>query len=533
MAAQGLLALVLHAHLPYVRHPEHRVHLEESWLFEAVTATYLPLLEVFRGLVRDGARFRLTMTLSPPLLEMLADDLLKTRTAAYLDRLLELGEEERARHATNPTFLPLAEFYAERFGRLKQLYDALSGDLIGAFQKLEDDGVLEIATVGATHAYQPTLRKEETRRAQIRLAVATHHRHFGRWPGGIWLPECGYSPGVESQLAEAGLRYFFTDAHGLLYGRPRPPEGAPVLTRAGVAAFGRDQESGKQVWSSREGYPGDPNYRDFYRDVGFDLPLEKVRQYIHPDGIRQHTGYKYYRVTGPVELAHKEVYVPSRAAETAATHAGHFLLHRTAQVRGLGERMDRPPLVVAPYDAELYGHWWFEGPQFLDFLVRKIHFDQDAIELVTPSDYLARYPKNAVTELCPSSWGEGGYSNVWIDGTNDWIYRHQHRAEIRMGELAERYSGGATPLEERALNQAARELMLLLSSDWAFILKTQTATGYALSRIKAHVARFRRLDRELCDNRIDEAWLGNLEGRDRIFPDMNFRIFAPHTPPTQ
>jgi 1,4-alpha-glucan branching enzyme len=523
----GYLALVLHAHLPFVRHPEHQRHLEENWLYEAITATYLPLLEVFRGLEQSGVRFRLTMSLSPPLVSMLRDDLLKQRAAAYLDRLLELAEKERRRLAGDHTFLRLAEFYGERYGRLKALYDAVHGDLVGAFAELQDHGSLEIITVGATHGFQPTIREPNARRAQIQVAVDHYRRHFGCAPRGIWLPECGTVDGVDRVLADFGLRYFFTDAHGVQNARPRPPFGtaAPIFTPAGVAAFGRDTESSHQVWSAEEGYPGDPAYRDFYRDVGFDAPLAHVAPYVGPDGIRTHTGFKYFRVTGKVDLAHKQPYDPGAAMERAAIHAGHFMFCREHQLRFLARHMDRPPLVVSPYDAELYGHWWFEGPRFLDVLFRRLWFDQGKIMPITPSEYLARHPVNPVAEPSPSSWGDGGYAGVWIDGTNDWIYRHQHRAEARMVELARRYGDRATDLERRALAQAARELMLLQSSDWAFILRNKTQVGYALARVKAHIARFDRLCRDVTSGMIDQGWLADLESRDNIFPDLDFRIY--------
>lgn len=527
-APGGDLAFVLHAHLPYIRHPEHRYHLEENWLYEATAATYLPLLEVLRGLVRDGVYWRLTISMSPPLVSMLRDDLLKMRTAAYLDRLLRLADAELQRTSGDPTFHKLARFYADRFGRLKALYDELRGDLVGAYRQLQDDGMLEIITVGATHGYMPVIREPAARRAQIQVACEHYNRHFGRWPRGIWLPECGYTEGVDALLADAGLRYFFVDAHGVQNARPRPPLGlyAPIYCRTGVAAFGRDLESSKQVWSAREGYPGDGVYRDFYRDIGFDLPLDYIGPYIHPDGIRVHTGFKYFRVTGQdVDLAHKQPYDPDAARERAAVHAGNFVFNRAKQIEHLAAHMDRRPLVVSPYDAELYGHWWFEGPMFLDLMIRKLAFDQHVVRLTTCAGYLEENPVNAVCEPSPSSWGDGGYSAVWVDGSNDWIYRHVHRAEARMQELARRYAA-PTDLERRALNQAARELLLAQSSDWAFIMKTATAVKYACDRVKAHLARFRRIDRELTSGTIDGAWLADLEGRDNIFPDLDYRVYA-------
>ena len=526
--SRGYLAIVLHAHLPYVRHPEHRYFLEENWLYEAITATYLPLLEVFQNLARDGVPFRVTLSISPPLVGMLRDDVLKLRYAAYLDRLQLLCADEKRRTVADARLHRLAWWYAERFARLKSLYDSLSGDLVGAFAKLQNEGFLDIITVGATHGYLPVIRQPEARRAQITVAVDDYRRHFGRPPRGIWLPECGYTEGVDRLLADAGLRYFFMDAHGVLNARPRPPLGlhAPVFTPSGVAAFGRDLESSKQVWSANEGYPGDGAYRDFYRDVGFDRPLDEIGPYIHPDGIRVHTGVKYYRVTGPnVDLAHKEPYDPDLARERAGMHAANFMFNREKQIEHLAAQMDRKPLILSPYDAELFGHWWFEGPMFLDFLARKIAYDQRTVQLGTASDYLEEYPVNALAEPSPSSWGDGGYSAVWVDGSNDWIYRHVHRAEARMHELAVQFRDGADDLRRRGLNQAGRELLLAQSSDWAFIMKTATAVRYACDRVKAHLARFRRLDREISAGYIDQTWLADLEWRDNIFPHLDYHAW--------
>jgi 1,4-alpha-glucan branching enzyme len=463
--------------------------------------------------------------MSPPLCSMLRDDLLKVRYAAYLDRLLALGQEELGRTAQEPAFHKLAQFYLLRFTGLKALYDELAGDVLAGYRELQDSGHLEIITVAATHGYLPVIREPSARQAQITMAVRHYRECFGRYPLGMWLPECGYAEGVDQLLAEMDLRYFFMDAHGLTHARPRPPLGlhAPIFTRAGVAAFGRDIESSKQVWSASEGYPGDGVYRDFYRDIGFDRPLSEVGPYVHPDGIRVHTGYKYYRVTGPaVDLADKQPYDPDAAQQRLREHARNFVHNRKLQVEWLAQHMDRRPIVVSPYDAELFGHWWFEGPDFLEHVCREA-----AIQLSTGSSYLADYPVNAVCEPSPSSWGDGGYSAVWVDGTNDWIYRHVHRAETSMRELAVRFSQAPPDdLTRRALNQLARELLLSQSSDWAFIMKTGTAVKYAVDRVKSHLSRFRRLSREIETATIDQAWLADLEGRDNIFPTLDYRLYS-------
>jgi 1,4-alpha-glucan branching enzyme len=298
---------------------------------------------------------------------------------------------------------------------------------------------------------------------------------------------------------------------------------APVFcSNTAVAAFGRDLETSKSVWSSKVGYPGDPVYRDFYRDIGFDLDIDYLLPYIDPAGIPMSTGIKYYRITGRVK--DKKPYDYQKALKRASMHAGDFVLNRIKQVRHLASLMDRPPIIVAPYDAELFGHWWYEGPQWLDYLVRKTALEQDTLALVTCSDYLASHPLNQVCTPSFSSWGENGYSTVWLDANNDWIYRHIQRMEERMTAMARRHPE-ARGERRRTLNQMARELLLAQSSDWAFILKTQTVVQYAARRIKEHIANFTRLYESLRDNSIDERFLALLESHNNIFPHIDYRLY--------
>ena len=353
-------------------------------------------------------------------------------------------------------------------------------NLIAAFRKFQDLGKLEIITCGATHGYLPLMEiNPNAVRAQIRVAAVHYEQLFGRKPKGVWLPECGYQPGHDEFLKEAGIRYFLVDTHGILHGTPRPKYGifAPVYCKSGVAAFGRDMESSKAVWSAVEGYPGDYDYREFYRDVGFDLDYDYIRPYIHVDGTRINTGIKYHRITGNVDLAFKQAYVRKRALEKGADQAGNFMFNREKQVEHLYGWLGKKPIIVSPYDAELYGHWWYEGPQWLNFLIRKIYHDQKSVKLITPSEYLELFPRNQIVTPSMSSWGWKGYSEVWLEGSNDWIYRHLHKAADRMVELAQTFSN-VNGLLQRALNQAARELLLAQSSDWAFLFKTGTVPAY-------------------------------------------------------
>ena len=522
--ATGYLCLVLHAHLPYIRHPEHEKFLEERWLYEAITETYIPLIQAFDRLIDDDIGFRLTMTLSPPLISMLTDPLLQERYEHHLTGLIELADKEEGRTYGSP-FHEAALMYKRRLREAMSTYrDRYHRNIVSAFKKFQDRGRLEIITCAATHGYLPLmLLQPEAVRAQIRAAVDLHTRHLGEPPRGVWLPECGYAAGIDEILKESGIQFFFTDSHGVLYASHRPRFGifAPIYCPSGVAAFGRDIESSKQVWSMQEGYPGDYHYREFYRDIGYDLDYDYIKPYIHPDGIRIHTGFKYFKITGKVDLSQKEPYNPRAADEKAAEHAGNFMFNRQHQIRYLTGMMDRPPMIVAPYDAELFGHWWFEGPAWLEYLIRKIAFDQDEIELLTPSQYLQRFPCNQVTVPCSSSWGNKGYHEVWLSGANAWIYRHLHMAAQMMVDMTNRHPA-AGGLLKRALNQAARELMLAQSSDWAFIMSTGTMVEYAIKRTKIHLSNFLRLREEIEGNRIDEGWLGDLEYRDNIFPDMDY-----------
>jgi len=525
-AARGYLAFVLHAHLPFVRHPEYPAFLEERWLYEAIAECYLPLLLRFRRLRADGVPFRLTMSVSPTLLAMLRDDLLRERFVRHLMGMEELARAEMHRRP-EPHVRYLAGVQLERLSELHALWDEVRGDVPGAWAELEREGFLDLWTCAATHAVLPLMTHHpEAVRAQVGVAVQHHREQFGVVPRGFWLPECAYEPGLEEVLADHGLRCFVVDTHAIEHGSVVPRWGvyAPVFCPNGVAAFGRDPESSRQVWSAESGYPGDPWYRDFYRDVGFDLPLAELGPAAHPDGIRVATGIKYHRITERGSNC-KEWYEPRVASERVREHAQHFLLHRTAQVRWLAEALDRPPLIVAPYDAELFGHWWYEGPEFLEQVFRGLHEEPSELEPITPIEYLRRHPVNQVQVPAASSWGAGGYNYVWLEGTNAWIYRHLHLAADDMTRLARAWPR-PDPLTRRALCQAARELLLAQSSDWAFILMTRTSVEFAVRRVQAHLARFRRLVREIDAGRVNEAWLAELESRDNLFPNLDYRVYA-------
>lgn len=553
----GYFSLILHAHLPFVRHPEYPEFLEEDWLYEAITEVYLPLIFIFQNLHETGARPRLAMNVSPPLCEMLADKLLETRYTEHLEQLVELANKELYRtKAEAQDFVDVVQMYVDNLTASLNLWNnRYKRNLINAFRELQEEGVLEIITCGATHGFLPLISTQEARRAQINVAVNNYRKHFGRNPRGIWLPECAYEPGIEDLLKDAGIEYFISDTHAILYGDPRPRYGvhAPVVCPNGTAVFARDVETSQQVWSAEVGYPGSDVYREFYRDVGWDLPLDYLKPYLHSDVERKHLGLKYHRITGrDVPQQNKLPYIPSLAREKAAENAMHFIGERIKQARVLRDTFEgHPPLVVSPYDAELYGHWWYEGPQFIDFFFRKLHWDQDEIAAVTPGDFLDSGIPIQVQQPTASSWGENGYYKVWLNDRNSWMYPYQHDAERRMTEYADRFSGSGfrvpssetgsfsnQELIERLLNQLARELLLAESSDWAFQIYQGTTVEYSSRRFQSHIQRFDLIAKMLDKLSVPPAAAGDsslsaedlemlaeIENRDNIFPEIDFRVY--------
>jgi 1,4-alpha-glucan branching enzyme len=524
----GHLCLILHAHMPFVRHPEDDDFLEEGWLNEAILETHIPLLWMLERLADEDVEYRLTLSLSPTLVAMLGDALLRSRFARRLDALCELSAREVERTKSIPEFHETAVFYRDRFERARRDYEERwRRDLVSAFRRLGDAGRVELITCAATHGYLPLLAHNPLAvRAQVLVALSEHQRSFGSPPAGFWLPECGYYPGLDAVLKNAGIRYSFVETHAIDHATARASHGVygPLRCPSGLAVFGRDPDSTRQVWSSAEGYPGDPEYREYYRDIGFDLDLGWLGPCAHPLGIRRNVGIKYHRVTGRTDA--KEPYVRARALARVEEHAKHFCFHRRRHVEWLADRMARKPVVVAPYDAELFGHWWFEGPEWLERVLRNFAADPNVVDTRTPGDCLEERPPNEAAIPSASSWGYKGYSEMWLNGANHWIYPHLHEAADRMVDLAARHPRAEGTLRH-ALNQAARELLLAQASDWAFIMTQGTVVEYAVRRTKEHVARFNAILHMIEGRTIDSSALLSIAAQDNLFPDIDYRVYAP------
>jgi len=557
MAADGVgsFALVLHTHLPFVLGHGRWPH-GSDWLMEVAAGCYLPLLDTIGEAAASGVSPRITIDVSPVLAGQLAAPAFRSEFEEYLRARISSARENRQEFAAanQPELAHLAEgwegFYRDRL----QQFERLNGDLVGALRALADQGHVTLITCAATHGYLPLLSREESIALQLRVAVAAHRRHFGRAPDGIWLPECAYRPryewtppvgphkgggrvrrrGIEEFMADAGLKFFITDVHLMRGGSPlsayrdyypalqqlsgpQPPSYRPdrtpyrpylVASRGGhgtATAFVRDPDSTLQVWSRDRGYPGDGSYLEFHKKH-------------FPGGLR------YWRVTdAKVDLGGKQLYEPARAQERVQAHAGHFV----DLLRGVLTANPEGPhaVVCSPYDTELFGHWWFEGPRWLAEVFARL--PQARIAPVDCVTYLETYPPDTTITLLEGSWGEGGDHRVWLNPHTEWTWERIYAAEDEFWTLARQAGTYATDPARRVASQLARELLLMQASDWQFLITTWAARDYAEARIAEHHATFTRLAQAL--RRLlaggamppaEEEFLAACEAQDFLFPDI-------------
>ncbi len=583
----GFLTFTLHAHLPYVVNHGTWPHGME-WLHEATAETYLPLLRVLRNLERDSIRFNCNLNLSPVLLEQLAHPIFLAEFPQYLHRKIVAAQEDEAffNQSGELHYAELARFWNRFFSEALDDFTALDGSIIAGFKHFNETGLISIITCGATHGYMPLLGTDESVRAQVRTAVATHIRHFGKHPRGIWIPECGYRPagvwsylvpnadgspaapafdriGVEQALSESGLEFFFVDTHLVEDSRPvsspyaARSQAAPPLSRLNlqgvrddhdhhedrrlyhphfvdgpydhqhaVTIFPRDPRTGVQVWSGDTGYPGDSAYLEFHKK-------------------RWPGGHRYWRVTGSrVDISDKEPYFPEAAAEKVKGHAEHFAgLVLDALRPSFGD--GSPPILCSPFDAELFGHWWFEGPLWLEAVARTLGSSisdpispsaadsPPAIQLTSCAEYLDLYPREGFLSLHEGSWGAEGNNQVWLNPETSWTYTHIYPAELYVRDLASAAAWRSSDLGTRILQQLCRELLLLESSDWQFLITTGAARDYAEARFLTHNDQFNDLksiwgsfEANASLSPEQATRLDEIQLRDGIFPDIDPSFWA-------
>lgn len=555
----GAFTFVLHSHLPWVRRAG-RWPFGEEWLYQALLDTYLPLADVIGELIDEGINPAITLGVTPVLIEMLGDPYMLAQFDAYLEERLSVSQHDVERfRASGDMRLPLAEGYVARYERARERWHHVyQRDILRAFRSYAQRGAIEIITCAATHGYLPLLATDSSIRAQLRVGIETTRRAFGVDPKGIWLPECAYRgayvtaegtrrAGIDEFLAELGITYFFTDAHAITgahrVGResigssglnfPKvhlighhfsetglvevvADEGRTTLLpyklpNSGVAAFARNQLTSLQVWSREIGYPGDGIYREFHKRD-------------------EKSGNLYWRITSATtELNEKALYDAHAAGDRLLSHAAHFAGLVGAILSRFEAENPSRPILTAPFDAELFGHWWGEGPAWIGEVLRKLHERSDVV-LETPSLYLRETPADHTIDLPESSWGEAGDHRVWFNEQTAWIWPIVHECERRMERLAARKPRGAA--RKRLLAQAARELLLLQSSDWPFLITTGQAKRYAVERFDTHVARFRNLADALEGtgrNRVSAAIEASYDD-DTLFADIDPACFVAQAP---
>ena len=512
----GKMAIVLHAHLPYVRKNEENA-LEEDWLFQAILECYIPLLQVIETSANESPNnCKITISLSPTLLTLLENSNLKQKFPRWIQTRIEFLNELEEKDK-------VASSYLLKNLRNKIIYwEECSGNLIERFKNLSSKGHLDILTCAATHGYLPILRENpETVRGQIKTAIKSHQNFFDKKPFGIWLPECAYYENLDEVLKDCGIRYAILDSHGILNGKPRPRYGvyAPICSKKGIAFFGRDSESTLPVWSAKDGFPGNPVYREFHKDLGWELSLKKLNQ----KGIKtsRPLGIKFHRITNPkLSLGKKDYYIEMDANKKVEEDAKTYLRQRSEQLKNLSKISNFNPILVAPFDAELFGHWWYEGPKFIKSIFTNA--SNYKIKLTHLKDFLSEGPNLQICDPSPSSWGQGGYHNYWLNDKNSWIVPEITKAGIKYIEEASKEINNE--LRIRILKQAGRELLLSESSDWSFILRAGTTTELAKERVERHLARFWKLINFInVDAKVDLSFLKDVEEEDKIFPDIRIQ----------
>jgi len=556
-APVGYFALVLHTHLPFVLGHGRWPH-GSDWLCEVAVGCYLPLLDVFARLGEAGRSPHATINISPVLAEQFASPAFKREIEEFLrTRITAAGEnaaefERQGRSDLLNGAWNWARYYRNRL----EQFERLNGDLVGAFRALHEAGHIHLITCAATHGYLPLLLRDESIELQLRLAAAAHARHFGHPPSGIWLPECAYRPryewtppigamrgrirsrrrGIEEFLADLGIGFFITDVHLARGGSPlsayrdyypalralsetgRPgieSDRSPyrpyvVASRGGrgeAVAFVRDPATTMQVWSRDAGYPGDEWYLEFHKKH-------------FPGGLR------YWRVTSPrSDLGAKQSYEPERARERTRAHADHFVGLLRDVLRSESARISSPGIACSPYDTELFGHWWFEGPRWLEAVFSRLK--AGGIEAIDCAAFLRRHPPSEAISLQEGSWGEGGDHRVWLNRDTEWTWERLYGVEDEFWTAAREAARDNRPAVQRVLAQAARELLLLQSSDWQFLITTWAARDYAEARFAEHYANVTRLlqglRRALAGSALEgeeEEFLRAREMQNFVFPDI-------------
>ena len=527
-------SLILHAHVPWVRNPDVERCLEEDWLFGAIAESYVPLLETLHQLRKDEIPWKLTVNLSAPLLYMLRDRLMTRRVLAYFDRTIKLCEDEVER-GESTGFGELAKFYLESYEHLRKVYvDQFNCDLVAAFADLQESGHMELTATAATHGVLPLLMKvPEAVTSQIRVGLEEFEKTFGYRPKGFWLPECAFAPALSEILVKEGIEWTLVEQHGLTHvnnGKKIFPH-RPAETVDGLRVFCRDNDASQHVWSAEEGYPSNPRYRDFFRDIGIEAPIDLLSEYLDGSDTRRFTGLKFFRRTGGI-MDEKEIYDLNLANQAVEEDSVHFINSRGAQLASLEAAGIEDPIVVCAFDASLFGHWWFEGIDFIDRIFRK-GTERSDFEFTTPSLYTATATDLPEAMPVSSSWSEGGFFETWMSDSNNWINADLYERGAKLCRMVQSHQENRDGMSqdriehrERCLRQMTRDLIMAQASDWGFLLNSEASYEFANNRVHDYLDSFDEVW-AICTSFGDIEPLDDLEKRYPIFADLSWDLFEP------
>lgn len=536
----GSFVFLLHSHLPYYRKAGMWPFGEES-VYECMAETYIPLLNLIEDLYKEeGIKANLTIGITPVLAEQLSDKHMIEGFISYLSRKLEDASTDESKfhqrgEKPNAEMRELARFYKKWYSKtLEDFTQRWSKDLVGAFKKMQDEGLIEITTSAATHCLTPLLNEDMSIKLQFESGVKNYEKHFGKKPKGFWLPECAYRPETEDRpaighwLSDSEIEYFVTESfvitggdssqmkvigpYGEIEYLPKLKESetgfdtfsAFKLKDFPVSILGRHETLGYQVWSKDYGYPGDGEYREFHKRD-------------------DDSGLNYWRLTSKeIDLADKHLYVPETAKQRVNENSDHYVGLIQRELHNHFKATGEPGLVLVAFDTELFGHWWFEGMEFVKQVIRKLN-KYTKIAITKASDCLSEMPAKNVLEVPPSSWGSGGHWDVWSNKDTDWLWDDIHKAEAEFKKrIIEFDKKDKDELSQRILKQCAIELMLMQSSDWPFLITTGQAKQYAIDRFKKHDEKFWKLiDLLKQDNANTPTYLEEVESTDNCFSELD------------
>jgi len=525
--ADTSLVFVLDAQMPFIRHPDVPGCVEESWFFNALSYTYLPLLRVCTALETEGVPFKLAIAFAPTLCEMLADPLLQERYLHSLDHAVDFGLAELDRNAGAPEIQELIKSQLDQIQlNRRDFEDIYERNILRKFDYFATHGYIEILATSATACFMPLYADiPEAINAQIETGLIVYRKHFTAIPNGFWLPGMAWCHGFDQVLRAYGFQYTLVDAHGLLFADPPPDTGifAPASCENGFAVFGRDKNACDEVLSPERGFQTNPVYLDTERDIGFDLEERSLARMFDVNLGRRITGFRYYS-KGTAENR-TESYQPVKAHAQLCADARDFLESRVAALDKASKLLEGAPVTVTcAFPASFFGQSWYEGVSWIEEIFRAAASRSDVSFALPSTRVTGKSSGRLVVPYC-SSWSDSGYAEEVLNNSNDWMYPYIRKATMRMIDLAERFPDDSG-LKERALNMAARELLLAQSIDWFTMMNDRDRAEYARRRFEESVRAFTVVYESLGSNFISTEWLTKIEKIDNLFPEINYRVFS-------